>query len=113
MKRRYLGVSVRSGFSMVEMLAVVTLIGIIAMIVVPRFAGSGTQAKTNACNVNKGNIEVQAQLWFRNKGGWPAADLSNLSADKKYFPEGVPTCPVDGSNYSFDKATQRVSGHQH
>ena len=103
----------RRGVSLVEVLAIVTLLGILALIVVPRFGNSSSQAKAKACFVNKGNIEVQAQLWFRNKGAWPADGLSNIGSDTNYFPDGLPTCPVEGSNYQFDSATQRVVGHQH
>ena len=112
MKRRQ-RTQVRVGISMLEILAVVALMGIIAMIVLPRLAGKDTPAKINSCHVNKGNIEVQAQLWFRNKGVWPLASLGDIGADSTYFSEGLPSCPVDGSDYVFDAATQRVSGHQH
>ena len=98
---------------MAEILAVVTIMGIIAVIVVPRFAGRGDDAKARACEVNKGNIEIQAALWFRDKGSAPAANLNDIGADTEYFTEGVPTCPVDGSSYTIDQTTRQVIGHQH
>jgi type II secretory pathway pseudopilin PulG len=98
---------------LLEVLAVVTLMGILALIVIPRFSDHAGQAKGNACAVNKGNIEVQAQLWFRNTGNWPAADLSDIRTNRAYFPAGLPSCPMDGSAYGFDRTTQRVPGHQH
>ena len=101
------------GLSLMEVLAVVVLMGIVAMVVVPRFGGTADDAKTTGCSVNRNNIEIQAQLWYRNKGTWPQADLSDLMADPDYFPDGPVTCPVDGSNHSFDAVTQRVSGHAH
>ena len=99
--------------SLIEMLAVIAVLGVVAVIVIPRFATQSDQAKGKACEVQKGNIEIQAQLWFRNKGAWPAADLSDIGADVSYFPEGLPTCPTDGSSYGFDATTQRVPGHDH
>jgi len=96
-----------------ELLAVVTLLGILAAVVIPRFAGQSDQAKTAACDVNRGNIEVQTQLWFRNKGTWPTADLGDIGSNPDYFPDGLPKCPFDGSDYRFDSMTQRVTGHQH
>jgi general secretion pathway protein G len=103
----------RRGFSLIEMLIVVTLVGILAAIVVSRTSQPTDAAKENSCAVNRGNIEIQAQLWLRNNGSWPAADLSDIGADTDYFPDGLPTCPVDGSAYVFDSATQRVTGHNH
>jgi general secretion pathway protein G len=103
----------RVGMTLLEMLAVVTLMGILAIIVVPRFSTHSVEAKKNACFVNKGNIEVQCQLWFRQKGTAPANNLSDIGADKGYFPEGAPKCPVDGSTYTINTSTMRVSGHAH
>lgn len=103
----------RRGLNLLEVLAVVTLVGILAVVAIPRFANSAIEAKRNACFTNKANIEVQAQLWFRNKADWPAADLGNIMADGTYFPDGAVTCPVDGSAYQFDRQTQRVTGHTH
>lgn len=103
----------RSGLSLLEVLAAVTIMGILVMIAIPRFAGSGEQAKRTGCNTNQANIEVQVQLWFRNKGTWPLADLSDIMADGNYFPDGPISCPFDGSAYQFNSTTQRVDGHAH
>ncbi|MFT7642042.1 MAG: general secretion pathway protein G, partial [Pirellulaceae bacterium] len=73
------------GFSLLEMLAAVTILGIVALIIIPRMSGSTDNAKISTCHVNKGNIEVQCQLWFRNKGVWPKSDLSDIGADGDYF----------------------------
>jgi len=96
-----------------ELLLVVTIMGIIAMIAVPRLATSGDQTKANSCFATKGMVEVQAELWFRNKGVAPAANLSDIMAAPAYFPDGALTCPVDGTAYQLDTTTLRVNGHTH
>ena len=103
----------RRGFSLLELLAAIAILGILVAIIVPRFGDNAKTAKKRACAVNKGNIEVQSQLWYRTKGTWPAAGLSDIGANQTYFPEGLPTCPVDGSTYQLDAATHRVTGHSH
>ena len=104
---------VAAGISFLEVIAVVAVMGILIMIAMPRLATSGFAAKRNGCFTNKGNVEVQSQLWYRNKGSWPDADLGNIMADTDYFPDGAVTCPVDGTAYQFDSATERVTGHTH
>lgn len=99
--------------SLIELLAVVTIMGILAMIVIPRFSTQSVNAKKQGCSVNKGNIEVQCQLWMRQKNSAPASDLSDIGANRTYFPEGRPTCPVDGSAYTINTTTLRVNGHAH
>ena len=103
----------RRGVSLLELLVVVVILGIVAMIAVPRFGGSATKAKAAGCHINTGNIKVQAELWYRNKGTWPASNLADIFADSTYFPDGATTCPVDGSSYAFDAATEKVLGHTH
>ena len=101
------------GFSLLEMLAVVSIMGILALIAIPRFGAQSTNIKSAACHTTKANLEVQTQLWFRNKGRWPAADLSDLGSDAIYTPDGLPVCPVDGSSYRFDSKREVITGHGH
>jgi type II secretory pathway pseudopilin PulG len=102
-----------TAFSLVELMGVLAIVGLLAAIVLPRVTGSDEQSKIAACKAHKCNIEVQAELWLQNKGSWPATNLSNISVDVNYFPQGIPICPVDGSSYTFDPTTGRVSGHTH
>lgn len=102
----------RRGFSYVEMMAVVAIVGVVAAVIVPRLTGGGVEARKAACAVLRGNIEVQAQLWRRNTGAFPAASLSDVGADVAYFPDGVPPCPVDGTAFTINPAG-RVVGHNH
>lgn len=105
--------SLSAGLSLLELMAVVAIIGILAVIIVPRFSSHASHAKGNACQVNQGNIEVQCQLWFRQKGAAPQSNLTDIGGDKDYFPEGLPVCPIDGSSYSINAGTLKVTGHTH
>ena len=99
----------RQGFSLLELLAVVTILGIIAVVVIPRISVSSTTAKTNANNQNRSEINSAVERWYFNNGTWPANDLSDIGADTNYFPNGLPTNPVDGSAYTLNAATHRVN----
>ena len=103
----------RRAVSLIELLAVSSLIGIIALIVISRLSGVGFEARKSACYTHKGAIEVAVQRWFRDNGSWPAVNLSDIGADLNYLPEGLPTCPVDGTPYVLDPNTHFVSGHVH
>ena len=99
------------GFSLIELLAVISILGILAVLAIHRLSSSSTQINKNACHVIRGNIEVQAELYFRNNGVWPTT--ATLSADSNYFPEGIPVCPLDGTTYQLDVTTHHVIGHDH
>ena len=101
------------GFSLLESIAVVLVLGVVCWVVIPRMSGNLLESKRNACYTNMGNIEIQVELWYRNKGTWPATDLSDVGVDPVHFPDGLPKCPVDGSGYVLDGTTHRVVGHEH
>ncbi|MCA9125975.1 MAG: prepilin-type N-terminal cleavage/methylation domain-containing protein [Planctomycetales bacterium] len=103
----------RRGLSLLEMLACITIIGIVAAVIVPRLGSGGEVAKINACNIQRETIQIQSLLWRRATGDWPSSTLSDIGADVVYFPEGLPTCPLDDSSYTLDTDTGLVVGHDH
>ena len=98
----------RRGFSLLELLAVVTILGIIAVVVIPRITMSAATARTNADLQNRAEINSAVERWYFTNGSWPAADLSDIAADPDYFPEGLPTNPVSGAAYTLG-ADNRVA----
>ena len=103
----------RHAYSLVELVAVAVLLGVLASIIIRRVHSYNDEAEVAACDTNQGDIEIQAELWLHNSGSWPASDLSDMGADINYFPDGLPSCPVDGSSYALDPATGLVIGHNH
>lgn len=105
----------KPALSLVELLAVVAIIGVLAAVAISRIVASSDESRRQACFAIQGDIELQVQLYYRNQNTWPATDLSDMQppATYAYFPDGTPTCPVDGSPYSIDAATHEVVGHSH
>ena len=101
--------SKRNGFSLMELLAVVTILGIIAAIIVPRVAISSDTAKAKVNSHNKATINAAVERWYVEKGSWPANNLSDIGADTSYFPEGVPVNPTNNSAYSLNATSHRVN----
>lgn len=98
----------RRGFSLLELLAVVTILGVIAAVVVPRISSSKTAAQEQVNKQNIAEINGAVERWYFDKGTWPRRNLSDIGADPAYFPEGVPRNPVDNSRYRLDSDTKRV-----
>jgi prepilin-type N-terminal cleavage/methylation domain-containing protein len=97
------------GFSLLELLAVVTILGIIAAIIVPRVTVSSDTAKQRVRDHHKATINSTVERWYIDNNAWPANDLSDIAADINYFPEGIPTNPVDNSAYTLNATTHRVN----
>jgi prepilin-type N-terminal cleavage/methylation domain-containing protein len=99
----------RHGFSLLELLAVVTILGIIAAIIVPRVSVSSSTAKQKVRDHQKATINAAVERYYIDNNAWPANDLSDIGANASYFPSGLPTNPVDGSAYTLNAKTHRVN----
>jgi type II secretory pathway pseudopilin PulG len=92
-----------------ELIAVVTILGIIATVILPRFATlTGTSTSRTDAH-NKAQINSAVERWYVEKSVWPAANLSDIGADMNYFPSGIPANPVDSSAYTLNTTTHRVN----
>ena len=99
----------RAAFSLMELLAVVTILGIIAAIIVPRVSVSSDTAKAKTNAHNKAQINAAVERWYIEKSAWPANMLLDISADVNYFPTGLPTNPVNNAAYSLNAVTHRIN----
>jgi len=104
----------KKGFTLVELLVVVLILGALAAIAVPRIIGGATNATINACKTNVDLINSQIELYYANEGDWPdsLSDLTSTDPNESYFPDGVPECPF-GNDYTYSSTTHRVSEHSH
>jgi prepilin-type N-terminal cleavage/methylation domain-containing protein len=102
----------RAAFSLMELLAVVAILGILAALIVPRVSGGTDRAKDKSCFHNRAEINITVEQFYLHTGAWPANDLSDIGADPNYFPDGLPTCPVSGQPYRVDPTTHRLIGHE-
>lgn len=101
----------RKGFTLVELLIVVLIIGALAAIAIPRIGASAQNAKANACKTNVDTINSQIELYMANEGSWPTA-LTDVTEDTDYFPDGAPACPFSDA-YVYSTTTHRVAEHSH
>lgn len=101
----------RAAFSLMELLAVVTILGVIAALVLPRVISSTDVAKHKTCLHNRAEINITVERYYLHTGDWPANDLADIAGDTEYFPDGLPTCPQSGAAYRLDPTTRRVVGH--
>src|SRR5688500_9311590 len=100
--------TIRTGLSLMELLAVVVVLGLIATLALPRMISSTGAAKEKSCYHNRGEINITVERYYLHTGSWPATNLSDIGADQNYFPDGLPTCPVSGAAYRLNGTTHRV-----
>lgn len=107
--------SQQRGFTIVEIMIVVAVIGILASVAIPSFVKARSTAQQNSCIENLQKIEGAKQLWAteerKNIGATPTA--SDLVGPASYL-KRTPECPAGGT-YDFNcigtNATCTVTGH--
>ncbi len=102
-----------SGFTILEVMLVVLLISILAGIVIPRFAISTKRAKVQACEMNRAILNKQVESYYFVEATWPLDSLEDIRTNFNYFPDGIPTCPVDLTSYVLlVSPSHRVNTHR-
>ena len=98
----------RQAFPSMELLAVVTILGVIASNVIPRVTSSADTAKAKVNAHNMGTINAAVERYYIENGSWPSSDLNELDV-VNYFPDGLPVNPVSGSAYTLNATSHRLN----
>ncbi|GEM_PF-1217577 len=102
----------KQGFTLVELMLVIVILGILSAIAVPKFADIKTQAQTETCRHNMRLIASALQIYYGKTGEYPYAHRRhrwrNLRSLKEYLPGWRKmTCPSTGTHYRFRLAGRK------
>ena len=105
----------RAGFTLVEILIVVAILGLLISIAIPNFVKSRTQAQKLVCKENLFQIESAKQIWGleANRGTGDSPNASDLIGPTLFIKD-EPKCPAGGV-YRFNpigsNAVCNITGH--
>ena len=89
----------KKGFSLVELMIVVVIMGILIAVAIPLYGEISKNAKDKTCASNIDTIENAAIVYY-NEHGAAATDISQLA-----FEDGVPVCPWGEVEYTATFST--------
>ena len=91
-------INCKAGFTLVEIMIVVAIIGLLAAIAIPNFLQARSTAQQNTCIQNLRAIDSATQQWALETGADPAATVApgNVQPYMGHSSSGkLPWCPLD------------------
>ncbi|MGI6540147.1 MAG: type IV pilin protein [Bacillota bacterium] len=99
------------GFTLMELMIVVVIIGVLSAIGVPAYKNYVIQAKESACDANRRTIATALGMYYAETGKYPSEE-DGFAALSPYVSniEAIAKCPADKSDYTLSSSGSEEVG---
>ena len=91
----------KAGFTLVEIMIVVAIIGLLAAIAIPNFVKARQTAQANACLNNLRIVDAAKQQWALEKGSTADPSTADIVPYLGRAGNTMPVCPIGSTAYTI------------
>lgn len=108
MKKMYSIINNRKGFTLIELIVVIAILGILASIAVPRFTGTRDKANQAVDNQTAALLKNSVALYRADKGAFPTNNSAQMKEAVEAVLESIPAPKVSSNKYYYNATTGDV-----
>lgn len=94
----------RGGFTLVELVMVVTIIGVVAAIAVPRMSNASARATTNSVEATLAGVRTAIDLYYAEHNRFPGYHPTTLAASGTHFVDQLTKYTDKQGNFNATKS---------
>ncbi|MFQ5706882.1 MAG: type II secretion system protein [bacterium] len=99
----------QSGFTLIELIMVIVILGILSAIAVPKFVDLSDSAKAAKCKANQAAVEAAASIAYADSAIAGNPVFPTVLSAAMFRNGQIPTCPYDGDQIAYDPTNGTAS----